>query len=171
MTYTDLTTDQTAAGQAVKQELVRLIKTNLTDHEARLVVLESTTSNYIPITFDVTGEYWRATMPQTGVLSFLVPFGITLTGAKIFLTTVGTAGTLDCDILYKRGGGAYTSIFSTRPSIAFGAGDNAVSSNAVLSTTALLTDDRLRLDIITSQTTTTATVPGNFYVILSFTKT
>lgn len=167
MAFLTITSGQIAAGEPTTQELFQTIKDNFDDHESRIGVVEGTIANYVPIDFTVVGAYSNRTMPQTGVLYFLVPFSMTLTGAKIYLTTAGTAGTLECDLLYKRGGAAYTTIFSTKPSLAYTAGDNAVSSNAVFAVTSLEANDRLRFDITSSQTAT----PGNFALILSFTKT
>lgn len=166
MAYSALNSTEVSAGKPTKSELFTKIKDNFSDHESRIGVLETAIGAYRPIEFVVVGEYWRAATPQTGALYDRVNFNITLTSARIFLSTAGTAGTLSCDVLYKRGAGSWTSIFSTQPSIVYTAGDNALSSNAVLSTTELLASDLLRFDISTTQTAS-----GLFVLQLEFEKT
>jgi hypothetical protein len=103
------------------------------------------------LNYAVSGPYYQQALPKTGMSYQRLDFPVTLTSVYLFVVNAGSSGTLEVDVQYKRGGGAFTSIFGTKPSVAFGAGDYAVSSNAVLTTTALLTNDILRLDITGAQ--------------------
>lgn len=152
MSYSAVTSAEVAAGEPTKQELFTKIKDNFSDHETRLTVVEAATAAFLPIEFNLTGRYADFGSTQTGVLYYRVPFNMTLTGARLLIWTAGSAGTTEMDVLYKRGVGAYTTIFTTKPSVAYGSGDNALSTNAVISVTSLLAADLLRLDISAVQT-------------------
>lgn len=150
MSYNSLTSAQIAAGQPTSQDIFSKQKGNEDDHETRIATLEGSLNRFTPLIFGVTGNYYYA-VPLNEVLATRIAFNITLTGARILVVDAGTAGTLDCDVKYKRGAGAWTSIFSTRPTVIYSAGNYALSTNAVISTAALLAADLLRLDIITGQ--------------------
>jgi hypothetical protein len=151
MSFTTVSTAEIAVGEPVKKDLLQKVKDDLDDLNSRTTVVESAISAFLPIEFGVWGNYASGGSNQTNVLVERITFNMTLLGARLYIKTAGTSSTTDVDIQLKRGAGAYATIFSTRPSVAFGSGDNAVSTNAVFSTTSLLAGDLLRLDIITAQ--------------------
>lgn len=66
----------------------------------------------------------------------------TITTAVLWRRIAGSSGTTEVDI--KKNG---VTIFSTKPSVTSGAGNNAQSTNAVISSSALVVGDRLTMDI------------------------
>ncbi len=146
MSFDAFTSGEIAAGQPVKQELWTKSKDNFDDLVARIVSLESSGLTAFPIEFSLLGEH-AYIGAGTGYGYLRIAYNLTLTSAKIYVPIAGTSGTLELDVQKKTGGGAFASIFATKPSVLYSAGDHAVSSNAVLGTTALLTGDLLRLDM------------------------
>ena len=141
-----------SAGKPVKQELWTKASDNFDDHEDRLLSLEATALTLPNIQFNVSGAHWLGGA-QNGLVFIRVEYNLTLTAAKLYVADIGSSGTLDVDIKKSSaGGGAFATIFSTRPTVAVAAGAHAVSTNAVLSTVALVAGDILRLDVITPQT-------------------
>lgn len=151
MAYTSLTSADLVSKKPVKQELWTTVKNDLDDHETRLLALEATGLIVPPIQFIVQGTHYFFGA-QTGVCFVRVPYSITLTDAKLYIPDVGSSGTLEVDIQKKSGAGAFATVFSTKPSLAFGAGDHSTSTNAVLSVTTVTAGDFLRLDISQVQT-------------------
>lgn len=151
MAFTAITSAQVAAGEPTAQELFSKVRLNFDDHESRIVATENAINEIKVIEFFAAGQYSQRSS-QNEVMFTSTPNNITLQGARLRIQTAGTAGSTEIDIKYKRGAGAWTTVFSTRPSVAFGSGDYAVSTNAVFSTTALLAGDLIRLDIIAVQT-------------------
>ena len=154
MSYNAVTTPEIAVGEPVKNSTLTKVKDDLIDHESRIVSLEGGSAVvYPPIEMDIRGYYadqgaasdWCRHHPN---------FDITLTGARLYIGTAGTAGTTEIDILVKSGGGAFTSIFTTKPSVAFGAGSNSVSVNGVINPAManVLAGDIIRLDTTSVQT-------------------
>lgn len=149
MSFITLTEEQIATGEPTAQELFRKIKDNDDDHESRLGTVEGAVNSYPPIRFGVT-DYAHAT-PVTEVDIERIPFDLVILGARLLVMDAGSSGTLEVDVQYKRGVGAWTSIFSTHPSVSYTDGDYALSTNAVISTPQLLLGDLVRLDILTPQ--------------------
>lgn len=151
MAYSVIASTDIEAGDPVTQDLWQQVKDNFADHETRIDSLEAAIQNYPPILFKVRGAS-SLYAPVTGQEFLRLFANITLTSGRVFVYVAGSAGTVDVDIQYKRGAAAFASIFSTRPTVAFGAGDYAISTNGVLSVTDLLAGDILRLDIQGAQT-------------------
>jgi hypothetical protein len=154
MPFSALTSGEIAAGQPVKQELTTKIKDNFDDHETRISDLEGGTSTtFTDWAWDVWGDY-SLYGTRNQIMIERVSQNITILAARLHVHTAGSASSTEIDFQFKRGGGAWTSIFSTRPSVAFGSGDNAVSSNQVLnpSYVELQSGDLLRMDITSVQT-------------------
>jgi hypothetical protein len=113
----------------------------------------------LQIPWEVNGNYSRETFFD-GVMYYLVTQDITILSATLKVITAGSSGTVDVDIKRKRGGGAWTSIFTTRPAIPYTAGNLADSDTGSGATAAaidsvvedVLTGDILRLDISSVQT-------------------
>lgn len=150
MAYTAITSTEIQASKAIKQELWQKVKDNFDNHETRIGTLEASLSNFRPIEFVLVG-YLGDIGAKTDIMIDRVNFNITLNAARLIQQTAGSSGTTEVDVLYKRGAGAFTSIFSTKPSLTSAAGNLAVSTNAVLSTTALLAADFLRFDLTSVQ--------------------
>jgi hypothetical protein len=151
MSFTAFTSQEIASGEPVAQELWSKVKDDFSDHESRLANTEAAIQTFMPIKFEIKGSYGSVAAPITGIGYDRIFSNIRITSARVFVITAGASGTLEVDIQYKRGVSAFTSIFSTRPSVAFGAGNFALSSNAVMSTTDLEPGDILRLDTVTHQ--------------------
>lgn len=146
MAYTALTTQEVATGEPTKTELFTKVKSNFSDHEVRISDLEATLSGLDPIVFGLIGRY-SDFGAQDNVLFYPVRFDMTLLAARLLILGAGVSGTTEIDVMFKRGAGSWTTIFTTRPSVAYSAGDLALSSNAVLGVTSLLAGDLLRVDI------------------------
>ena len=90
--------------------------------------------------------------------------------ASMFIRAAGTSGSTQLDVKYATApGGSWTSIFSTLPAISYLAGDFswcytgsafANTTAPVLGVTSLLAGYALRMDIITSQSGSTARGTG-----------
>lgn len=151
MAFSAITSGAITAGQPTTQELFTKIKDNFDNHESRLLDVESAVNSFLPIEFSVYGPYTLNSAPSTGVLYERLSFNFTALAARILIHTAGPSGTLEVDIKLSRSGGAFATIFSTKPSVVYTAGDLALSTNAVLSTTSFLAGDILRLDITSNQ--------------------
>jgi len=155
------------SGDAVTQDLWNTTRLNFDDHETRITSLEGGSAvAYVPIFFEVNGPY-KGIAPLTQLGFWRVPFNITVLAGRVWILKAGSGGTTEIDFLFKRGVAAFTSIFSTKPALASGSGDLVVSSNGVLSTSALLAGDFVRMDLTAAQTGD----PIGFQGILEFQKT
>jgi len=105
--------------------------------------------------------------PDSGVLSAFVrkediatskirrwkaPSAFTLTSAICSSIVAGSAGTLDVDIKKGADRSSLSTIFSTRPSVGYAAGDDADSSNAIFADTTVALGDWLQIEIQGMQT-------------------
>jgi hypothetical protein len=119
--------------------------------------LESYVASYVdpkvvyedPIEFSVFGTLNGVT--QSEALVYRVPRNLTVTAVKAMVKTAGSAGNLVVDIKKKTGAGSFTSILSSAISVAYTAGNYAVGTGTV-TTTSLSTGDILSLDITSVQT-------------------
>jgi hypothetical protein len=138
------------SGDPVTQELFGFVKDNFDDHETRLLSLEGGgNTSYVPGHWNVQGHYGQVgTFEGVGLIR--IPFNITVLGGRVLCNKVGSSGDTEIDFLYKRGAGAWTSIFSSKPSVNFGDGDYSIGSG-VLDETSLLIGDLLRMDITAVQ--------------------
>jgi hypothetical protein len=170
MAYVDLTTGEIATGEPVSTNMLNKIKDNFADHEARLLSAEAGTSvDYPSIMFRVGGMLGTGTtLPYTALATIVRPFGITVTGVRLYIGTAGTSGTTEIDLKYKRGVGALTSIFTTKPSVVFSAGSGAQSSNAVLNASEV---DLQVGDILQLSFTSEQIGAADFIIAVDFTKT
>lgn len=141
------------SGDPASQELFNTyIKDNLDDHETRIVGLEGGSNVVYP------AHYWNINGPYETAVPLVwtdgiirLPFAITVLSARLTIVTAGSSGTTEIDFLYKRGASAFATICSTKPSVAYSAGNMATSTNAVVSVTSLLAGDFIRMDITTTQ--------------------
>lgn len=138
------------SGSPVTQDLFGTVKDNFDDHETRILSLEGGGNvSYVPGHWNVQGEYGQIDT-LTGVGLIRIPFNITVLGGRVLVHTAGSSGDTEIDFLYKRGAGAWTSIFSTLPTVNFSAGDYSIGSG-VLDETDLQIGDLLRMDITATQ--------------------
>lgn len=154
MPYDPIDSGEIAAGEPVKQELFEKVKDNDDNHETRILALEGgITTIFMDWPWNVWGDYSNVGV-VSGILKYRLGLNITISAARLHVHTAGSAGSTEIDFLFKRGGGSWTSIFSTKPSIAFGAGNDAISSNEVLnlSNVSLESGDLIRMDITAVQT-------------------
>ncbi len=153
-TYVEITDEEIESGEPVKAEVQTKIQENFINHEDRLLDIESgNTVQYPNAVFYCNGRYDLLTS-ITDLMRGTTNFNIRITGVRLIIGTAGSSGTTTIDLKKKSGGGAWTSICSTLPSVAFGAGDNAVSSNAVIDASQrdCLAGDLFRVDLTTRQT-------------------
>ncbi len=154
MVYDPIDDAEIEAGQPTKQELWNKVQDDLDDHEARIQAVETgSLTTFLDMEFPVVGDY-SIYGARDGLSIHRVSVAITILAGRVMVFTAGSAGTTEIDIEFKRGGGAWTSLFNTKPSVASGAGDFAVSSNGVLnsSNVDLEVGDLIRLNIDSVQT-------------------
>jgi hypothetical protein len=151
MSFTAITTGEIVSGQPVSSTTQTKIKTNFDDHETRIGSIESGSSvAYPPLILRLGGSY----MVKSNVLKTTCNFNLLVNGCRLIIDHCGQLGTTQVDIKFKRGAGSWTSILTTQPSLAYTAGDDSVSTNAVLNPTysTLQAGDLIRLDITAAQT-------------------
>lgn len=98
-----------------------------------------------PITFDVVGIFYSSFV-KDDVLIYRVNGNIALTAAYLLVKKAGVSGSVVVDVEYKRGAGAWTTIFSSTISAAYSSGDNSLTQGT-LAVQNLLAGDLLRLNI------------------------
>jgi hypothetical protein len=161
MSFTTITSGEIASGEPVTSTLQTKIKDNFDDHESRIQDLEGGSATvYPPLIMRVNGPYGYYSAAD-GILKTTLNFPITVTGVRILVDVAGTSGTLEVDVEYKRGGGSWTTIMTTKPSVAYTAGNDALSSNGVVNASQadLQAGDILRLNIDSIQ------VAGNGFLV------
>jgi hypothetical protein len=155
MSFTAINSTEIESGKPVSANTQTKIQENFDNHEDRITDLETGTSTvYPPIILRVNGPYADlSTAHRTGIIKTTTNFALQITGARLLIDTAGSTGTTQIDILKKSGGGAFASIFTTKPSVVYTAGNDALSSNTVLDATKvdLLAGDILRLDLTSVQ--------------------
>lgn len=72
------------------------------------------------------GSYWITSYPEYSMdKELLVPFDCEIVKIRVYNKTAGTSGTSECDIEKQQPGGAWSTIFTTRPKIPYTSGNNA----------------------------------------------
>jgi len=114
--------------------------------------------------FEINGNYSNLTIPTNQIdgLRFF-NFNATIVNAWAWIRSAGSSGTTEVDIKYASApGGAFASIFSTKPAFTSTAADGAYVDSAgvvtpptgatagVLSTTSVVAGGALRLDLTNS---------------------
>ncbi len=148
MSFNPLTSGEIASGEPVSTTTQGKVKENFDDHEERIEALEASVSDFLPLILSVRGPY-AAFGARDNVIKTTSNSSFTITGVRLLIDIAGSSATTEIDIKRKRGGGSYESIFSTKPSVVYSAGNDALSSNAVLDLTKVDIEaaDILRLDI------------------------
>lgn len=123
-----------------------------------LVLLNSRFNSFIgneTIEWVIGGSYGQSGIKDQYLAPFIVPKNITVTAALLKLLTAGASGGLEIDIEFKRGAGAWTTIFNQLPRVPSSAGSFADSDTGTGATAAiintvvedLLAGDLLRLNV------------------------
>lgn len=152
MAYTPINASTYQVGKAVKEELISAIVDNLDDHESRIIAVEGVAKKVVIVDELVinAGQY-GGTAQIERVAVWRAPQAFNLVTAQLTVFEAGTAGTLEIDLLKGTSLASMVSVFATKPSVAFGAGNNAVSTNALFSTVAVAANDYLKLNITSLQ--------------------
>lgn len=172
MTWQEITDQEIETGEPVKSSTASKLKNNLVNLQERIAAVEQGGNTvYPPIIMAVRGAYGESgdlEIPALNLAKTTLNFNLTITGVRLIIDQAGESGATEIDIKYKRGGGDYTSIFTTKPTVAFGAGNDATSTNAVLDQTHvnLQAADILRLDLTAAQKRA-----KNFLVRIDYAKT
>lgn len=138
-------------GQVIDQTWFNLINDEL-------VLLNNRFNSFIggeKIEWLVGGSYGQSGTKDQYFPPFVVPKDIKITAALLKLITAGASGTLEIDVEFKRGAGAWTSLFNQLPAVPSSAGDYADSDTGTGATAAiintvvedLLAGDLLRLNV------------------------
>jgi hypothetical protein len=153
MVYIPLTSESIDAGEPNSQDLWSKVKGNADDHETRILTLEGSLSFFNPISFGLNGNYQILGNMDNYAGVYRITTSLTITAVRLFCRIAGSGGTTETNILFKRGAGAWTSVLNTNPSLGFAAGDDSLSSNAVLNSTNkfLEAGDLIRGDLVSSQ--------------------
>jgi len=147
--------DSRANGQTIDETWFNILKDAIEALEASDVL--QTTG--MQIHFEVQGNYSKSSTKED-VMFYQVMQDLTVLSARLYVYTPGSAGSTQVDIKRKRGAGAYTSLFTTKPSIPYTAGASKSSDNGTGATAAvidstvdeLLAGDILRFDFTAVQT-------------------
>jgi len=163
MAFNPFLNSEIEAGDPVTQDLWDKAQDNFDDHESRIVSLEGGSAvAYLPLVWGARSLYW--VRDDIGI--YRLPFGINLLACRLLVVTAGSSGSTQIDIKKKTGAGAWTSVFSTLPSVPHTDGNFAISTNAVFSITTLAAADLVRCDITTVQ----GGEPNGIQVFLEFEK-
>jgi len=169
MPFTNLTTGEISTGEPVSNGTMTKVKDNFDNLNTRVTAVEGGSNTvYPPMILRVNGNAAKLATPYNGFLKTTCNFNLTVTGVRIITDVAGSSGSTEIDIKFKRGSDPYTSIFSTKPLLSYTAGNDAVSTNAILNPTYvnLQTGDIIRLDITGVQT-----AGKNFMVRIDYVKT
>lgn len=153
MAFTPINSTDVESGKPASTTVLGQVKDNFDDHEDRIVLLESGVGQtFPPLVFRVGGPY-GAYGARTALLKTTTNFAIEIIGVRLLVDVAGTTGTTEIDIKRKSGGGSFTSIFTTKPSLSYTAGNDSISNNAVLdsSQVTLSAGDILQLDLTSVQ--------------------
>lgn len=136
-------------GQVIDQTWFNDINTELVALDAKLAAVVDDGA----VVFSYNGELENMG-GYNRVAHLILTQDIDLLSAQLFIETNGSSsGSLEVDIKFKRGAGAWTSVFQTKPAIPYSAGNDANSDDdgtaAVIDSTydQLLAGDQVRLDI------------------------
>ncbi len=154
MVFTAITDSEIQTGKPVSSTTQTKVQDNFDNHETRISALEGgATAVYAPIILSCYGKY-ASEWVMDNIVRTTLNFNLTITGVRLLINKAGSAGTTEVALKFKRGGGSWTSICTTNPSVAYSSGDNYLSTNAVLnpSNVDLQAGDILRADLISAQT-------------------
>lgn len=168
MSFTTIGSSSIATGEPSTNTLWTQVKDNFDNHETRISDVEAgNTTVYPPLIFYYQGDY-TSLNGAVGMLKTTLNFNLTVTGVRLLIDKCGSSGTTEVDVKFKRAAGAWTSIMTTKPTVAYSAGDDAISSNGVVNGTYqdLQAGDLLRVDLSSVQAH-----GRGFYLRLDYNKT
>jgi hypothetical protein len=149
MSFVTIPSSWITAGKSVKKELLDLIKSDLDDHETRIVALSAGSGPALLFNEDICNV--SSSLTLTGVLYYKAIANAQITKAQIQIYTKDgiSSGLLEFDLKKSSTlGGTYTSIFTTKPSINYATASTYASNDGVLNAgQSILQDDIIRLDI------------------------
>lgn len=152
MAFNPISSLAIAVGKAIKAELWSLVKNNFDDHETRINSIETTSTKIPIIKFYALNASSFST--ATGLYYWESNDNFTITSAYVQIFEKGTlAGTFEIDIKKSTTNlddPSFTSIFTTKPSIAFAsASDYDKSTNQVFDASKIniVSGNYLRFDI------------------------
>lgn len=154
MSYDPITEAEIEVGEPIKNSTLDKMRLDLDDHEDRLATVEASSVVFPPIIMRVSGGYGQLSPPCLNLLKTTINFAINITGVRILIDEAGSAGSTEIDLKVSRSGGAFTTIFTSKPTIAYTAGSNALSSAGTQNGTdgELASGDIIRLDLTAVQT-------------------
>lgn len=134
MAFTAFTSSQIEVGKANRAELWTKVKDNFDDLDTRMTAVEGSTTKIIIFNADIVNLGQYAGVGSTGIIgSFRAPQDLNITQARFRVVAAGTSGTTQMDVTVGASDASDVSIFSTKPSAAFGDGDNFDTTNQVIS--------------------------------------
>jgi hypothetical protein len=138
-------------GQTIDQTWFNLMKEWIEYLDASVGAVDSEIQRY---TFTNRSLNDHLVLPASGIIMVPVERDITLLDAEICVLSAGTAGTLEVGFDYKSGVGAWTSVLTTNPSLAYGAGSLVKSTNGVVDplNDEIDAGDFIRLNVVQNQT-------------------
>lgn len=143
-----ITTTEIQAGKPVTTSLFGKVKGNDDDHETRLSSLEVAGNRIVIFDFLVlNASQYNSGTGLDEVALWRSPIDMNITQAVIHVLEAGTAGVWEFDLKKSSTlGGVFATMFTTKPSVDFSAGNNASSSNAVFADNSISQGDFIRLD-------------------------
>jgi len=143
---------QLEVGKAVRKELWDKTKDNEDDLDSRVSALEASGQKIVIINDDIVNlaQYANGNALE-GLVVYEAPLDLSLITAEITVSTAGTSGTVEADVRTGPNRTTLSSVFSTRPSVDFSAGDDAVSTNQVFAVTDIDEGELIVFDILTLQ--------------------
>jgi hypothetical protein len=111
--------------------LVEEVETGASASEATMTkiagsVNHAVTKNFLTCAFNLHGPYWITGVPDTNVdIEWIAPCDMEIVKIHFYHKDAGASGTCEVDVLKYPLAGGSASIFSTRPSISYTAGNGA----------------------------------------------
>lgn len=153
MAFNNLTTGDIAVGEPVTRDKLLKVKDSLEDLDTRLTSVEQVGQKIVIYNEVYIGLHQYAGIGSDVSLDvFTAPFAFTITDAQIIQYDAGTAGTFEIDVKVGSSFGSTSTIFSTRPSLAFGDAEDTYSSNQVISSGSVSENDFIELVLKNIQT-------------------
>lgn len=147
MAYTEVPTTLIESGDPVTTTLWNTyVRDNFINHESRITSLEGGSAvSYMPMYFEIDGPL--AARDDVGLIR--LPWDMTVLAGRLIIKEAGDSGTTSIDFEYKRGAGAWTTLFSVKPQTS--STTDYTLNTGTLSVTSLLSGDLLRMNIDTVQ--------------------
>lgn len=159
-------------GQVIDQTWFNLINTELVALDAKVTALKTGTS----FEFVVTGEYATPGTKTQLIGPILLSQDITVTAALLRQDVAATTGLLEVDVEFKRGAGAWTTLFNITPIVDAADGNGSDSDTGAGSTAAVIdtvVEDLQAGDLLRLNTLQVPSVglPDGFILKLDYTVT